>query len=236
MKTALILLTVCAVCLTGCGFEMNAAPTRDTSAEATAVFKSARATNTALARLASSEPTEAPTATPRPKRTPTAGDQAVRLPANYRLYTSKLHRYQIGYPRGWYARANKQYRMDGFAPRSSTGVSIFVMGEVLPRGKRVDPEVYLRTVLGYMELDPDDVRRDGKVPAGSTGKALLVSWADKSRSERVTQAVWVSGSRAWVAWLSTPSDGHETYLDTLKTMLSTFQRPAGSAGADDIVQ
>lgn len=179
--------------------------------------------------------TPARVVTPSPNLTvvpgPTPPDSATPGPTSAALerFTAETQPYSIAYPTDWTVRPggveSGDVRGDLFeAPVNE--VSANVLSEEPAAGGPTTTEAYLAATIRAIEVGGSGpVVRLGTTPIAG-GEAALIGWGDRSRPARtteVTQAVWVSGGRGWVATLATPLGGRSEFLPTFQRMLVSFQ-------------
>ena len=157
------------------------------------------------------------------------------LPPGYRLYSSRVLPYSIGYPSSWVAQGSiwgtskslAYYEEDVFDIQK--GASFFVQGERLPAGSLLTSQAYcelrLLQLLRSFEQDSSNTytaRRLGTVAIdGATAYLLDIN---ESGIES-TEALWVARSRGWDAAFGTLSGaGHLLLIPTFLSVIHTFHQ------------
>jgi hypothetical protein len=162
------------------------------------------------------------------------------LPAGYRVFSSRVLPYTIGYAPGWKAegsvwgsmkRPKGEYFDGDIFGRTPIG-TISVYAEHLPQGSLLTSQAYTEVALLDLQRARESggnvfsVRRLGAIAIdGTTAYLLDLTQGTGSDALESTRALWVAHGRGWWASLTTVQigAGHYVYVPVLETMLRTFR-------------
>jgi len=208
---------------------------------ATAVVRSANATNTALAKLAAARPTEAPSTSPQPSPTPKPRSRVVTLPPNYKFFSSSIHSYTLGYPRDWTARGDAfrygKVSGDTFSapPAGDLEISISIVSIPMPGSsiRRRELQPFLDQLVEAATKNYKGAKHSRvKVAGGVPGRMVVAAPIGQMQESLV---IWVMNRKVWYLSLTSPASGHDVYIEIANKMLSTFDLEEDTATGDGVV-